>query len=150
MTASPVLPCTARVGVWSPHRHPTATTRPPTRLRDGTRTHDPLSTATATLVTAFADTHSTQYQRESPNNSLISLCRRQNPRTTTKQKKVERFGRTLSRAPDKSPISTMKFTSAVLALGFYAPVAKACLAGPFTFQFEGASSLCQIDRSPAS
>ena len=25
-----------------------------------------------------------------------------------------------------------------------------CLTGPFTFQFEGASSLCQIDRSPAS
>ena len=36
----------------------------------------------------------------------------------------------------------MKLLSAVLALGFYAPVAKACLAGPFTFQFEGASSLC--------
>mmetsp|Transcript_22755 Transcript_22755/g.52247 ORF Transcript_22755/g.52247 Transcript_22755/m.52247 type:complete len:989 (+) Transcript_22755:238-3204(+) len=34
----------------------------------------------------------------------------------------------------------MKLSSAVLALGFYAPVAKACLAGPFSFEFEGECS----------
>jgi len=38
----------------------------------------------------------------------------------------------------------MKLSSAVLALGFYAPAAKACLTGPFSFEFEGASSLRQL------